>query len=102
MADRRTTPIDALYSEGRHFPRGQNRDPQSRQRIECEPSFEAGNRGAFNSNVVQSPENRHDTKYDNQTSGWVRGARGEPTGHGETAEGKPNFDHSPPRSKMRR
>ena len=62
----------------------------------------AANRTAHNTNTNQAPEDQHGVRYDNQTSGWVRGARGEPTGNNETAEDKPFFDHSPPRSKMRR
>lgn len=50
----------------------------------------------------QSPEDHHADNYDNDARGWVRGARGQPTGYNETAENKPSFDHSPPRSKMRR
>ncbi len=50
----------------------------------------------------QAPEDQRGTGYHNDASGWVRGARGEPTGNNEDATGKPNFDHSPPRSKMRR
>jgi hypothetical protein len=40
----------------------------------------------------QAPEDRHASNYSNDCSGWVRGARGEPTGNNETAEGKPSFD----------
>ena len=41
----------------------------------------------------QYPEDRHDGNYDHDASGWVRGARGEPTGNNEDATGKPmRFD----------
>jgi len=46
----------------------------------------------FNENTVQDPEDKHDAKYDNDASGWVRGAAGVPTCKNETAEGKPSFD----------
>ena len=52
----------------------------------------AANRTAHNTNTNQAPEDQHGVRYDNQTSGWVRGARGEPTGNNETATGKPGFD----------
>jgi hypothetical protein len=88
----RRVSIDDMYSKGRSFPRGQNRDTGARSRIECEPSLEPKRGGAFNSNAVQDPENRHDAGYDNDASGWTRGARGQPSGNNETAEGKPSFD----------
>ena len=41
----------------------------------------------------QAPEDRHASNYSNDCSGWVRGARGQPTGNNETAENKPSgFD----------
>ena len=43
----------------------------------------------------QAPEDAHGPNYDNDASGWVRGARGEPTGDYETGETKPGFDHNP-------
>ena len=46
----------------------------------------------FNKNTNQAPANMHDTKYDNDASGWVRGAKGEPTCKNEDATGKPGFD----------
>jgi hypothetical protein len=91
--------VDDLYG-GRHFPHGRLRDG-SHRRIESEPSLEPRRSGAFNSNVNQSPEDRHDNRsspqgYDNDhPDDWIRGA-------GEDATGKPGFDHSPPRNKMRR
>lgn len=49
--------------------------------------------GAYNSNVNQDPEDKHGPKYDNDASGWLRGATGVPTGKNETAENKPSgFD----------
>jgi len=39
----------------------------------------------------QMPEDKHGPRYDNDASGWVRGA-------GETAENKPGFD----RTKLKR
>lgn len=47
---------------------------------------------AHNSHENQDPEDRHDAKYDNDATGWVRGAKGEPTGKNEDATGKPFFD----------
>jgi hypothetical protein len=47
------------------------------------------------SNEPQDIEDRHDTKYNNDASGWVRGsASGEPTCKNETATNYPqgNFD----------
>jgi hypothetical protein len=86
---KRTVSVDQLYSEGRHFPRGQNRDPQSRQRIPHEPNMTARDQ-----HRNQMPEDQHGPGYDNGTSGWVRGARGEPTMQNETAANYPdgNFD----------
>jgi hypothetical protein len=77
--------VDDLYG-GRHRPYGQVRDG-SHRRIESEPSMEPKRGGAFNSNAVQDPENKHDVKYDNQVADdWRRGG-----GKGQ-ATGKPNFD----------
>ena len=92
MVDRKTTSVDELYAN-RHRPYGQVRDG-SHRRIESEPAMEsaAANRTAHNTNTNQAPEDQHGPKYDNDCSGWVRGARGEPTGNNETAEGKPSFD----------
>ena len=87
MVDRKTTSVDELYSRGRSFPHGQNRDTGARRSTPYEPSMK--------SHEVQHPqssEDQHDVGYDNRTSGWVRGARGEPTGNNETAMGKPGFD----------
>ena len=94
MADRKTTSVDALYTEGRHFPRGQNRDPRSPTRVEHSPSLEPKRGGAFNSNAVQDPEDSRDRGYNNDCRGYVRGAKGEPTGFNETATNYPggNFD----------
>ena len=84
MADRKTS-VDEMYAN-RHRPYGQVRDG-SHRRIEHEPSMKS-----HEVQRPQSPEDQHDVGYDNRTSGWVRGARGEPTGNNETAEGKPSFD----------
>ena len=87
MVDRKTTSVDELYSRGRSFPHGQNRDAGARRATPYEPSMKS-----HEVQRPQSPEDQHDVGYDNRTSGWVRGARGEPTGNNETAEGKPSFD----------
>jgi hypothetical protein len=50
----------------------------------------------------QHPENKHGEAYDNDVSGWTRGAHGKPTCYDEDATNRPDFDHSPPRDKMRR
>ena len=86
MADRKTTSVDELYAN-RHRPYGQVRDG-SHRRIEHEPSMKS-----HEVQRPQSPEDQHASNYDNRTSGWVRGAKGEPTGHDETATNKPSgFD----------
>jgi hypothetical protein len=85
MTHRKTTSVDELYSKGRSFPRGQNRDPQSQQTIRHEPPF-ADHEVQGN----QFFEDAHDRGYDGQPSGWVRGARGEPTMQNETATNYPN------------
>ena len=95
MADRKTTSVDALYTEGRHYPRGQNRDAGSRRSTPHETPMEsaAARNRAFNYHVNQDPVSEHGPGYSNDTSGWVRGARGEPTGSNETATNKPSgFD----------
>jgi hypothetical protein len=99
---KRTMSVDELYSEGRHYPRGQTRDPGAKNSIERSPSFEPAARGTafnrvFNENTVQDPEDRHDEKarYSNDASGWTRGARGQPTGNNEDGTGYPGgFDRS--------
>jgi hypothetical protein len=83
------------YSSGRSFPRGQTRDPGARQRLLHEPPTESASaKAAFNKPDVQDPEDRHDVGYRNDSRGWTRGARGEPTGYNETATNYPggNFD----------
>jgi hypothetical protein len=68
-------------------------------RYRSNPSMETGNTkgSAFNKNTVQDPENKHDVGYDSDVAGdWRRG------GGKQGAEGKPSFDHSPPRNKMSR
>jgi hypothetical protein len=50
----------------------------------------------------QDKSNQHGKHYDNDASGWVRGAHGVPTCYDEDATHRPDFDHSPPRDKMRR
>ena len=52
---------------------------------------------SLRNNRPQDPEDRHGPGYDGDAKGWLRGARGgEPTGHKESAEGKPNFDKQNP------
>jgi hypothetical protein len=89
---RKTTSVDELYAN-RHRPYGQVRDPGARHRVEHSPSMESGNTkgSAFNRHVNQSPEDKHDDKagYDNDTSGWIKGA-------GEDATRMPGFDKSNP------
>jgi hypothetical protein len=41
----------------------------------------------------QFPEDKKGAKYLNDASGWVRGAKGEPTCYQEDATNYPNFDH---------
>jgi hypothetical protein len=51
----------------------------------------------------QAREDRHAANYENDTSeGWLRGAHGRSDCYNEDATHRPNFDHSPPRDKMRR
>jgi hypothetical protein len=85
MVDRKTTSVDELYAN-RHRPYGQVRDG-SHRRIEHEPSMKS-----HEVQRNQFPEDAHSPTYSNDCSGWVRGARGQPTGNNETAEGKPSFD----------
>lgn len=42
----------------------------------------------------QCPEDARAPGYDNNASGWVRGARGKPTMFNETAENMPHYDRS--------
>ena len=113
---KRTMSVEQHYTEGRHHPYGRNMDFDADRSIKREPSLEPKRGGAFNRNDVQDPEDAHDNsrtaRYDNDASGWVRGARGEPTGFDETATGKPSFDkgnawrqpdgsiHGPPGEKL--
>jgi hypothetical protein len=99
MAKRMT--VEEHYTRGRTHPYGRVIDDGAEDRIERHPSMESKG-PALRNNRPQDPEDAHGPGYDGDASGWVRGARGEPTGHDETAEGKPSFDHSPPRNKMRR
>jgi hypothetical protein len=48
--------------------------------------FAEDERGSINPQAPQHPENRRGSKYQNDSSGWVRG-------EGGTAENKPYFDH---------
>ncbi len=84
--------VESLYSEGRSFPHGRVREPS--HRVAHNPPMEsaADKAAAHNVHDNQAPEDRHASNYDNDASGWVRGARGDPTGYNETAEGKPFFD----------
>jgi hypothetical protein len=94
MARRPWTSVEEHFAS-RHRPYGRNVDPNARNRIEREPAFESASaKAAFNENTVQDPEDRHGAKYDGDASGWVRGAKGEPTGFNETGENYPggNFD----------
>lgn len=99
--------VDDLYG-GRSFPHGRVRDG-SHHRIESEPNMHPADERPpqpptrpRDPQAPQMPEDQHGPNYRNDCEGWVRGAHGEPTGFNETAEGKSNFDHSPPRNKMRR
>jgi hypothetical protein len=89
MVERKTTSVDELYSRGRSFPHGQNREPGARRSLPHEPSMKS-----HEVQPPQSPEDQHASNYDNRTSRWVRGAKGEPTGFNETATNYPggNFD----------
>ena len=89
--------VDDLYSEGRRYPSAQphwRRHPLPARDSDYDRHEEVQKN--------QAPEDRHAPNYSNGCSGWVRGARGQPSSNNETAEGKPNFDHSPSRDKMRR
>jgi hypothetical protein len=101
MVERRTTSTDRLYSESRQFPRGRVRDEGPQRPVPHSPSLESKG-PALRNNRPQDPEDQHGPGYDGDAKGWLRGAVGTPTGHDETAENKPSFDHSPPRDKMRR
>jgi hypothetical protein len=98
MADRKTTSVERHFTEGRRYPRGRNMDPGADLSVRRSPAFETGNRPgrAFNSDRPQDAEDMHDVGYANDASGWVRGAKGQPTGFNETATNYPdgNFDRS--------
>jgi hypothetical protein len=71
--------VDDLYTEGRHFPRGHNRDPGAQRRVEHGPALEPKQGGAFNKPDVQDFEDRHDNQssprgYDNDVSkrSWLQ------------------------------
>jgi hypothetical protein len=90
MADRKTTSVDALYTEGRHYPRGQNRDTGARRSIPSESPMEsaAARNMAFNYHRNQDPVGSHGPGYSNDVSAddWRRG------GGSGGATGKPSFD----------
>jgi hypothetical protein len=84
---KRSMSVEEHYSVGRIHPRGRVTDDGAENSISRSPSMK--------SNEVQrnqAPEDAHGPGYSNDCSGWTRGARGEPTGNNETAEGKPSFD----------
>jgi hypothetical protein len=82
MADRKTTSVDALYTEGRHYTRGQNRDAGTRRSTPHEPDMTARDQ-----HRNQMPEDQHGPGYDNAVADdWRRGG-----GKGG-ATGKPGFD----------
>lgn len=97
--------IDRLYSEGRRtFPRVEHKT-QNRSAVNQDAMMSAspedGVAGNFSS--PQAAEDQRAPNYNNDASGWVRAtSKGEPSCFNETAENKPGFDRSPPRSKMRR
>jgi hypothetical protein len=97
MARRPWTSVEEHFAS-RHRPYGRNVDPNARNRIEREPKFETSNsrNRVHNSNENQDVEDRYGAGYLNDASGWVRGARGEPTGNNEDATNYPggNFDKS--------
>jgi len=74
-------------SWGRDTARARYGQPTDKSGTEMAHKNESGN---------QFPEDQHDTKYDNDATGWVRGsASGPPTTKNETAENYPagGFDH---------
>jgi hypothetical protein len=94
MAKHRMT-VEQHYTEGRHHPYGRNTDDDAERSIRRSPSMESASaKAAFNKNTNQDPEDKYDAGYLNDASGWVRGAKGEPTGFNETATNYPggNFD----------
>ena len=52
----------------------------------------------------QFPEDKHGAKYDNETSGWVAGTKGERSCYSEDGTGYPGggFDHRDPKTGMPR
>jgi hypothetical protein len=97
--------VDDLYRSGRHYPVRDPADWPARHAVNDyatspgEPIQRDHGSRYHRHEEIQSPQhrpNQHDVHYDNDTSGWVRGApNGQaPTGHNETAEKLPNFDHS--------
>jgi hypothetical protein len=84
MAKRQS--VDDLYRD-RSFPNGQVR---GRHPL---PPRDSGYSRHEEIQKNQAPEDRHASNYSNDCSGWVRGARGQPTRNNETAENKPSgFD----------
>ena len=83
--------IDRIYSEGR----SDGRSPAPKPRAWDGSYGLATGYGQADpkEQAVQTQDAKHGPGYDNETSGWVRGMGKQP---------HPAFDHSPPRSKMRR
>jgi hypothetical protein len=92
---------DDLYSFGRSYPHGQ---PHDRRHPTTPRTGDMAGPYHRHEEVQgpQTPEDQRGPGYSNDARGWLRGAKGEPGCDNETAEGKPSFDHSPPRDKMRR
>lgn len=86
--------IDRMYSRGRQHPHGRNPDHGAQRIIKHEPDMRPDDSEQY----CQSESDHHGPTYSNDVpeSSWLRG------GGRNAAEGKPNFDFSSPRSKMRR
>lgn len=105
MAKHKTS-VHQLYTQHRIHPYGRADDQGAHHQIHSDGRHarhaDSDMRPDDSEQYCQAPEDHHAPNYSNDTTGWVRGARGEPTGNNEDATGKANFDHSPPRSRMRR
>jgi hypothetical protein len=86
-------------------------DGRSRTRT-IHPQMDSGENVKLPTGWIEDAYNHHDNQfavddhgagYSNDVlGGWVAGSNGPVSCYNETAENKPDFDASPPRSKMRR
>ena len=84
------TSVERLYSEGRTHPYGRNTDHGAHHPVHHAPDMRPADE-----HYCQDPADHHDAHYNNDASGWVRGARGEPNCNNEIGENKPGYDDNP-------